>query len=101
MSKLDTIDMKDPVAPLKWLCRLEEVGGMTYSNFDRAKVIEVFAKAGYEPSMNVGDKFNGKDQENYKGYIIGQALNGIRSIGCPHQVLHTFTERYMKEFGLK
>jgi len=100
MGTLSSIDFKDPVAPLKWLCKLEEVGGMTYSTFDRKAVLDAFSKAGYTAGMNVGDKFNSKDQENYKGYIIGQALDGIATVGCPHQVLHTFTERYQKEFSL-
>lgn len=100
MKTLSSLDLKDPVAPLKWLCKLEEVGGMTYSQYDKAAVLKAFADAGYTPGMNVGDKFNAKDQENYKGYIIGQALDGIRTVGCPHQVLHTFTERYQKEFSL-
>jgi hypothetical protein len=97
---LSSLDFKDAVAPLTWLCKLQELGDMTYCKFDTQLVIKAFATAGYTAGMNCDDKSNEKDQENYKGYIIGNALDGIQTIGCPHQVLHHFTEKYQNIFSL-
>jgi len=97
---LSSLDFKDPLAPLEWLCKLQELGDMTYCKFDRQSVINAFATAGYTAGMNCDDKFNEKDQENYKGYIIGNALDGIQTIGCPQKVLHHFTKKYQEIFSL-
>lgn len=100
MEALRGINFADPVEPLKWLCKLEEVGGYTYSEYDRSSVLGAFAEAGYTPGMNCGIDFNGEDQENFKGYIIGHALRGIQSEGSPHQVIHRFTAEYEEKFGI-
>lgn len=43
---LEALDFRGPVAPLRWPCRLREVGGMANSGYERGVVIEAFETAG-------------------------------------------------------
>lgn len=100
LEALSSLDFADPVAPLKWLATLEGWRGHMVPPADRNALLSAFAEAGYTPRMNTGDMFDRKDQENFKGYIIGQALVGIRDSGYIRPVIHSSIEHYQKDFSL-
>ena len=55
----------------------------------------LFGEHGYEPGVNTGDDFAVDDRENVGRYIIGQALDGIRSVGSPHPIIHKFATDWL------
>ena len=99
---LDSLDMTNKAEVLHWLCRFEELSGWTFVSYNRSHVLLKFVEAGYKPGEFCRKENETQEewQEHAGAYgefrwIVGQALEGISSMGCPHQMIHTFTERFM------
>lgn len=63
--------------------------------FDKAKLADILESAGYANNMHVGkppEAFN--ERIIMAEYILGQAVNCLRSGMPPHQVTNSFIERY-------
>lgn len=62
-------------------------------------IIETFAQHGFHPNMNCDDEFDGENRENYAQYLIGQALDGLSSVGAIHGVYHKFAAEWRDKFA--
>lgn len=54
---------------------------------------------GFKSNDCTGKQFNGEDPANFARYIIGQAMDGLQSMGAIHQMVHIFTGQWMTKFG--
>lgn len=99
---LHALDMASQSDVLHWLCNFETLSSWTFVNFDRERVLAKFTEAGYVPSDFCKDVDESVDQWRERvgrdgefRWIVGQALDGIKHIGCPHQMIHTFSEGFL------
>lgn len=99
MRDLDTLDFTDVEAVLKWCVDFQDPSDRIGTQRDSARILQVFADNGYVPGMNVGKAFDGNSMDNFAKYLVGQALDGVRSIGAVHQVIHSFYDEWRKKFG--
>ena len=90
-----TLNPEDVPAVLRWLMRYEETAGDVDVKKDRLEVLDWFLSHGFEVGVNVGPAFDANDRENVARYIIGQALDGIQSMGCPHPVVSKFANEWL------
>lgn len=100
---LPHIDWRDANAVCRWLCEFES-RAFTHTPIDTAAILRTFAEHGYHPGENL--KNAGESQEAWRArvgrdgamrWVIGQALDGTRSVGCPHGMIHTFYEQLVSE----
>lgn len=98
IEQLHSLDFKDDVTILTWLQEFTPLSDDTGVKCNSSLVIETFKQHGFEPSVNIGEKFNGENRDNYFRYIVGQGLACLKSVGAIHQVIHTFIERWNKTF---
>lgn len=99
MKQLPNLDFSNQEAVLNWICEFQDPSNYIGVTKDQGAVLKIFAEHGYQPGVNTGEAFNGEDSDNFARYIIGQALNGLRSdVGAIHQVVHKFTDDWKKKF---
>lgn len=99
IESLDNLDFLDYESILEWICDFQEASDHIGVSFDKSQVISTFKNHGFNIGVNTGDDFNGEDAENFAKYLIGQALDGINSVGSPHQIIHKFTSNWKQKFG--
>lgn len=84
---------------LKSLARLTRLLDNIYADKELSNAVhQQLLSWGFFPNVNCGVDFNGEDEENVAKYIIGQALAGFSSVGCPHPIAETFIERWLTKF---
>jgi len=96
---LDSLDFSNYESVLEWICDFQEASDHIGVSFDKSQVISIFKDHGFDIGVNTGDDFNGEDEENFAKYLVGQALDGINSVGAPHQIVHKFTNDWKQKFG--
>ena len=96
---LDKLDFRDVNAVLAWCERFTTAADLIGVNAPRAEILSWFRMCGWMPNMNCDAEFNGEDRDNFAGYVIGQALDGIDKMGVPHPLLHGFVEQWRQKFA--
>ena len=99
VSDLDVLDLADLRQAIRWLCWLEECA-FTHSPAPAERILEAFAEAGLYPNMLVRAEDESQEEweekngeEGVMKWLIGQALDGVRHVGAPHQIVHSFAEK--------
>ena len=95
---LPTIDWSDHAAPLTWLCEAQPSMDRAGVTFDRAAVVALFRAHGYEANVYCGAAFDPKSRDIFARWVIGQALDGIATVGAPHQVIERFARDWRETF---
>ena len=99
IQQLPNLNFADDVAVLDWLCEFQDPSDYTGVVNQQDVVLATFAAHGYYPNVNCGKDFNENDRDNFARWLIGQALDGLRSeVGAIHQVIHKFTDDWKKKF---
>lgn len=98
VGKLDQLDFSDFEAVIDWCTEFQTASDHVGVSYDRDTVVRAFVDHGYMVNANVGDDFDGENEENFAKYLVGQALDGIQTVGAPHQVLHHFAEQWKAKF---
>lgn len=99
MEQLPHLDFTNPEAVLDWLCEL--LGPSEFSAVVKSPevILTRFAEHGYVPDMNAREEFNAEDRDNVAGFIIGQALAGVRDLnGAIERIVHDWTEQWKSDF---
>jgi hypothetical protein len=99
VESINSLDFSDLNCVLEWLVKLQPLSDRIGVLFDREAVINGFEQHGYEANMNTKENFNEEDKGNFAGYIIGQCLSGLNSIGSIHHMAVIFTERWKNKFA--
>jgi hypothetical protein len=96
---LNTLNFSDYESVLEWICNFQEASDYIGVSYDKSKVISTFKDNAFDIGVNTGKDFNGEDAENFAKYLVGQALDGINTVGAPHQIVHKFTNDWKQKFG--
>jgi hypothetical protein len=93
---LDVIDLAHQPAAIRWLCRMEEMAKV-HAPFSTSRVLQAFFAAGYGiggycsvPGESEAEWAARVGLDGRRRWLIGQALDGVRSVGAPHGVIHKF-----------
>lgn len=97
VAALDGLDFTDGVAVLDWVCSIQSATDRVGVQVDREKILAAFAARGFAPNVNCGEAFNPDDRDNVLRYIVGQALDGVRSVAI-HGVIHKFAADWKAKF---
>jgi len=100
MNELDSLDFSDLNAVIAWLGKAcdpsDHIGGVV----PHEQIVDTFRENGYVPNANCGTDFNGEDEENFARWLIGQALEGLKTeIHAIRQIFHKFADDWRKKFG--
>ena len=98
MQQLPSLDFNDDVAVLDWLCEFQDPSDYIGVSTQKDVVLATFAAHGYHPSVNCGKEFNGEDRNNFKHWLVGQALDGLQKVGAIHQVIQKGTPFLRQQF---
>lgn len=99
VTQLDSLDFSNLEAVIDWIVNFQDASDHIGVSFDRKAVIDTFRSHGFDVGVNTGEDFNGEDAENTAKWLVGQALDGINSVGAIHQVVHKFAGDWKKKFG--
>lgn len=94
---LGTLDFNDDVAVLDWICAIQDSTDHVSVVVNKAAILSAFEAAGFEPGANVGDAFKPDDRENVFRYIVGQALDCLKSVAI-HGIVHKFVDDWKSKF---
>lgn len=94
---LATLDFKNDVAVLDWLCAIQDSTDHTSVVVDKATILAAFDAAGLKPSVNTGSNFKADDRDNVFRYIVGQALDCLKSVAI-HGIVHKFVADWKAKF---
>jgi len=102
VSRLDSLDFSDIAAVLGWVEEIQEasdhIGSWAGAGVSPRDVASVFVAHGYLQNANCDADFNGEDRENFGRYILGQAIDGLSSIGAIHPICHKFIAEWRAKF---
>jgi hypothetical protein len=99
IKNLDNLNFLDYEAVLDWICDFQRASDYIGVFFDRSQVISTFEDHGFFIGVNTENDFNGDDAENFAKYLVGQALDGINTIGTPDPLVHQITNKWKESFG--
>ncbi|HBR80607.1 MAG: hypothetical protein UW63_C0054G0002 [Candidatus Uhrbacteria bacterium GW2011_GWF2_44_350] len=99
VTQLDSLDFSNLEAVVDWIVDFQDASDHIGVSFDKQKVVDTFRSHGFDVGVNTGKDFNGEDSENFAKWLVGQALDGINSVGAIHQVVHKFAGDWKKKFG--
>ncbi len=99
MQRFETLDYENLDELVQFFDDLAEPSDHIGVSFDRQRIVDKFAWHGFVVSMNCGDAFNRDDRENYAKYLIGQALDGLNSIGAIMGIYRKFAAEWRNKFA--
>ena len=99
VADLANLPWSDDIAILRWWDSLaqtvDHVGVVT----DSDTILRSFKLRGFKVGANTGDRFREDDRDNSFRYLVGQGLDGLVRVGCPHPIIGTFIERFIQRWG--
>jgi hypothetical protein len=98
MKTLPELDTTNHYAVLDWLNTLLPYAENYYARFDRTNVIRCLESAGYQANANTAENFAADNMDNFAGYIVGQALDGLKRHGSIHSMMSTFYGQWLEKF---
>jgi hypothetical protein len=98
IEEFKTLDKTNKVELLQWLSDFQEYSDRIDVHTDNRLILSELNALGYTSGMNCGVEFNGKDMDNFAGYIIGQCISCLERVGAIHQVVIKFVDDWKKEF---
>lgn len=100
MRDLRGLDFSNFEELIDFLDRLADSSDHVDVTFDSQLVVDEFVKHGFTANANVGDEYDDNDSENSARWLIGQALDGLESIGAIHPIYHKFADEWREKFAL-
>lgn len=94
---LATLDFKNDVAVLDWICAIQDSTDRVGIAVDRTRILAAFEAAGFKPNVNCGPDFRASDRDNVFRYIVGQALDGLKTVAI-HGIIHKFAAEWKAKF---
>jgi hypothetical protein len=98
MAKLRTLDFSNDVAVLDWLCAIQEPSNHIGVILRRQTIVHAFESHGFVEGANCGPDYKPGNRENMYRYLVGQALNGIKSGPAIHPIFHKFVGEWKAQF---
>jgi hypothetical protein len=98
MAKLRTLDFSNDAAVLDWLCAMQGPSDHIGVILQRQTIVQVFGARGFVEGANCGTDYKPGNRENMYRYLVGQALNGIKSGPAIHPILHKFVGEWKAQF---
>lgn len=98
MPRLPEAVAAGPSQVVAWVAALSQCTDHTGVEYDRAQVLHSLGSAGYRFNDCVGHPAVNTDSIIGARWIIGQAMDGIASVGSPHPLTADFAERYEEVF---
>lgn len=71
---LPLLDFDNPAAVLAWVEAAADPADRVGVHYDHGRVADRFDAAGWPEGANCGDAFDGEDERNFAGWIVGQWL---------------------------
>lgn len=99
MRRLPSLNMKDDIAVLDWLCEMQGPSDHSGVIVRRQTIVEDFEKAGYVAGANCGENYKPGDRDNMFRYLVGQALSGLKEGPSIHPIIHKFSDEWRAEFA--
>lgn len=97
MQDLATLDFASDVAVLDWLCAFQDVSDNGSVAKSTGAVSGAFKAAGFAENANCGPNYKPDDRDNAFRYIVGQALDGLRTVAI-HGIIHKFAADWRAKF---
>ena len=97
VASLSSLNFNNDEAVLNWICEAQEPSDRVGIDQRRAIVLKAFADHGWYPAVNCGETFNGDDRDNFVRWIVGQALDGLRTVAI-HSLVHKFADQWRAKF---
>lgn len=98
MRELPHLDFRNLNEVISWVERLQPASDHAGVIVPVNVVIGAFREHGFEANANTGDAFDGNDERNYAGCVVGQALDGLSSMGAIHPMVVDFADRWRTLF---
>lgn len=95
---LAALDFKNDVAVLDWLCAIQDSTDHVSVTVDKATILSAFEAAGFTANVNTGANFKPEDRDNVFRYIVGQALDGLKTVAI-HGIIHKFAGDWKAKFA--
>lgn len=90
-----TLNAEDIPGLIRWFDKLTDAADDVGVRSPSSEILTWFADRGYEPGVNTGSEYRPDDRENTARYLIGQALDGVRTCGVPHPIFHKFAAEWL------
>jgi len=94
---LTTLDFKNDAAVLDWLCAVQDATDHVGVAVDKTRILAAFEGAGFIVGANCGEAFRPDDRDNVFRWIVGQALDCLRSVAI-HGIVHKFVGEWKAKF---
>lgn len=98
IEEFKNMDKTDELTLLQWLSDFQRYSDRIGIHTDSQFILDELKALGYTSRMNCGNSFNGKDKDNFTGYIVGQCISCLERVGAIHQVVCNFVDNWKKEF---
>jgi len=98
MVRLRTLDFSNDVAVLDWICAMQGASDHVGVIVRRETIASAFEKRGFVENANCGEDYRAGDRENMFRYLVGQALNGVKSGPAIHPIIHKFVGEWKAQF---
>lgn len=94
VTKLETLNFKNNEEVLDWMCSFEKINW----DYNKDNLIKIFSNNWFNIWVNTWKKFNLENSDNFAKYIVWQALEWIKSVWNPNQIIHKFTNDWKEKF---
>lgn len=94
---LATLDFENDVAVIDWICAIQDSTDHVSLVVDKPRIIAAFEAAGFAVNVNCGPAFKADDRDNVFRYLVGQALDGLKSVAI-HGIIHKFAGEWKDKF---
>ena len=99
VKELSTLNFSKLPAVINWLDSIQEATDWIHVLVPKKFIMETFERNGFEANVNCGDSFNSENEDNSGRWLIGQALDGIKTVGAIHGMFHSFARDWRARFG--
>ena len=92
------LDFTDMEAVLDWICEIQEASDRIGVKIPVENIVSHFESKGFYPNVNLDRDFIENNPENVARYIVGQALDGLQSVGSIHHMVKKFVREWKEKF---
>lgn len=97
VAQLDILDFSNDSDVIDWLSQMQEPSDRIGVTVDRERILAAFRSHGLVPGMDVSPRFNSNDRASFYRWLVGQALEGIKTISI-HGIFHKFAREWREKF---
>ncbi len=100
MNRLPDLDWSNDAAVLEWLCEMQAPSDHVGVTVLSDTIATEFEQRGFHAGVNTGADYKPNDRDNAFRYLVGQALDGLKSGPAIHPILHRFSAEWRERFGI-